>query len=157
MSTVLIVDGSDVCRAPIIEFALQKQFAGDGSMAETSVASRGLEATGQGLICDLAAGRLGATMRAATFSVSHRSRPLTAADVEQADLVLTAERVHHHLLVIALQRRESRVELAEPHAAAHQPRAVRTAIDDVAEQDDTRHRRPPRGMIALDRAHQRAE
>lgn len=99
MSTVLIVDGSDVCRAPIIEFALQKQFAGDGSMAETSVASRGLEATGQGLICDLAAGRLGATMRAATFSVSHRSRPLTAEDVEQADLVLTAERVHRSAVV----------------------------------------------------------
>jgi protein-tyrosine phosphatase len=99
MVTVLIVDGSDVCRAPIIEFALQKQFAGDGSMAETAVVSRGLEATGQGLICDLAAGRLGSTMRAATFSVSHRSRRLTAEDAEQADLVLTAERAHRSAVV----------------------------------------------------------
>jgi protein-tyrosine phosphatase len=99
MGTVLIVDGSDVCRAPIIEFALQKQFAGDGSLAEETVLSRGLEATGHGLICDLAAGRLGASMRAATFSVSHRGRRLTVEDAEQADLILTAERVHRSAVV----------------------------------------------------------
>lgn len=99
MGTVLIVDGSDVCRGPIIEFALQKQFAGDGPLAEETVLSRGLETPGQNLICDLAAGRLGASMRAATFSVSHRSRALTVEDAEQADIILTAER-HHRSTVV---------------------------------------------------------
>lgn len=99
MGTVLIVDGSDVCRAPIMEFALQKQFAGEGPLAEQTVISRGLETPGQSLICDLAAGRLGASMRAATFSVSHRSRSLTVEDAEQADLILTAERVHRSAVV----------------------------------------------------------
>jgi protein-tyrosine phosphatase len=99
MGTVLIVDGSDVCRGPIIEFALQKQFAGDGPIAHEAVLSRGLETPGQQLICDLAAGRLGASKRAATFSVSHRSRSLTIEDAEQADLILTAERVHRSAVV----------------------------------------------------------
>jgi protein-tyrosine phosphatase len=99
MGTVLIVDGSDVCRGPIIEFALQKQFMGEGPMAEETVVSRGLETPGQQLICDLAAGRLGASMRAATFSVSHRSRALTVEDMEQADLILTAERAHRSAVV----------------------------------------------------------
>jgi protein-tyrosine phosphatase len=99
MSTVLIVDGSDVCRGPIMEFALQKQFAGDSGMADVTVVSRGLEAEGQALICDLAAGRLGTSLRAATFSVSHRSRRLVAEDTEQADLILTAERLHRSAVV----------------------------------------------------------
>ena len=99
MSTVLIVDGSDVCRAPIMEFALQKQFAGEGPLADTTVSSRGIEGMSNRTICDLAAGRLGASMRAATFSVSHRSRPLTPEDAEAADLILTAERVHRSAVV----------------------------------------------------------
>ena len=101
MGTVLIVDGSDVCRGPIIEFALQKQFAGEGPLAAETVISRGLEAQNHDLICDLAAGRLGQSMRAATFSVSHRSRPITVEDAEQADLILTAER-HHRSAVVRL-------------------------------------------------------
>lgn len=99
MSTVLIVDGSDVCRAPIIEYAIQKQFAGESPLAGETVISRGLETPGQQLICDLAAGRMGASMRAATFSVSHRSRALTVADAEQADMILTAERAHRSAVV----------------------------------------------------------
>lgn len=99
MGTVLIVDGSDVCRGPIIEFALQKQFMGEGPMADETVLSRGLETPGQQLICDMAAGRLGASMRAATFSVSHRSRALTVEDTEGADLILTAERAHRSAVV----------------------------------------------------------
>lgn len=99
MGTVLIVDGSDVCRGPIIEFAIQKQLAGDGPLAGETVISRGLETPGQNLICDIAAGRLGASMRAATFSVSHRSRALTVADAEQADIILTAERAHRSAVV----------------------------------------------------------
>lgn len=94
MGTVLIIDGSDVCRGPIIEFALQKQFTGDGALADTRVFSRGLEGLNNRTICDLAAGRLGASMRAATFSVSHRSRGLTVEDAQTADLILTAERAH---------------------------------------------------------------
>jgi protein-tyrosine phosphatase len=99
VGTVLVVDGSDVCRAPIMEFAIQKQLAGEGPLAEETVLSRGLETPGQNLICDLAAGRLGASMRAATFSVSHRSRTLTALDTEQADIILTAERAHRSAVV----------------------------------------------------------
>jgi protein-tyrosine phosphatase len=99
MGTVLIVDGSDVCRAPIIEFALQKQFAGEGPLADETVLSRGLDAPAQGLICDLAAGRLGSSMRAANFSVRHRSRSLTVEDAEGADLILTAERAHRSAVV----------------------------------------------------------
>ncbi|MBW4042260.1 MAG: hypothetical protein HIU86_09055 [Acidobacteria bacterium] len=99
MGTVLIVDGSDVCRGPIIEFAIQKQLAGEGALAGETVVSRGLETPGQNLICDMAAGRLGASMRAATFSVSHRSRAITVEDAEQADIILTAERAHRSAVV----------------------------------------------------------
>ena len=118
MGTVLIVDGSDVCRGPIIEFAIQKQFAGDGPLAAETVISRGLETPGQSLICDLAAGRLGASMRAATFSVSHRSRALTVEDAEQADIILTAERAHRSAVVRMSPISRSRSLHAEGGAGA---------------------------------------
>ena len=94
MSTVLIVDGSDVCRAPIVEFALRKQLAGDSVLADTMVASRGLTVEHSRRICDLAAGRLGGSARAAAFSDGHLSEQLTALDAQSADLILTAERTH---------------------------------------------------------------
>ena len=99
MGTVLIVDGSDVCRAPLIEFALQKQFAGDGALSAGAVVSLGLEASEGRPICDLAAGRLGASGRATTFSSRHASAQLTARAAEQADLILTAERTHRSAVV----------------------------------------------------------
>ena len=45
-------------------------------------------------ICDLAAGRLGGSSRAAIFSDAHRSSALTPEVAEHADLILTAERLH---------------------------------------------------------------
>ena len=94
MSTVLIVDGSDVCRAPIVEFALRKQLAGDTPLSDALVFSRGLDADGTRGICDLAAGRLGGSARAAQFSDGHRGERLIRADADGADLILTAERAH---------------------------------------------------------------
>lgn len=94
MSTVLIVDGSDVCRAPIVEFALRKQLAGDTALADTAVISRGLDTDGARRICDLAAGRLGGSARAAQFSDAHVSTRLTPEVADGAELILTAERVH---------------------------------------------------------------
>lgn len=94
MSTVLVIDGSDVCRAPIVEFALRKQFAGDGALADTTVSSRGLDVNAGRPICDLAAGRLGGSSRAAMFSDAHRSAQLRTEDADGADLILTAERMH---------------------------------------------------------------
>lgn len=99
MSTVLVVDGSDVCRAPIVEFALRKQLAGDGALAATTVSSRGLEVRSARTICGLAAGRLGGSSRAAAFSDGHLSEQLTRDDAEAADLVLTAERLHRSEVV----------------------------------------------------------
>lgn len=107
MSTLLIVDGSDVCRAPIVEFALRKQFAGDSPLADTVVASRGLDTEDGQPVCDLAAGRLGGSARASAFSDAHRSVRLTHFDANEADLILTAERAHR-----------SAVARLAPHARA---------------------------------------
>ena len=148
MGTVLIVDGSDVCRGPIIEFAIQKQLAGEGPLAAETVISRGLEALGQHLICDMAAGRLGASMRAATFSVSHRSRALTAEDTEQADIILTAERAHRSAVVRMSPISRSRTftlkealvlvsVLTDEVRSGHSPRPT-TMSETVAQLDEIR-------------------
>jgi protein-tyrosine phosphatase len=92
LGTLLVVDGSDVCRAPIVAYTLRQGFAASARLAGTAVEDRGLEAEPGGTMCEGAATRLGFTGPAIAFFGAHRAAPLTADDVRDADLVLTAER-----------------------------------------------------------------
>ena len=91
MSTVLVVDGADVCRAPITEFTLRSGFD-QAWLADVKVISRGLEAEPDHTMCDVAGDRIGFTSSSIGFYGAHRSEKLTRDDIAGASLVLTAER-----------------------------------------------------------------
>jgi protein-tyrosine phosphatase len=94
LATVVIVDGADVCRAPIVEFTLRKQFAGPTWLSGLAVVSRGVEVTTGQRMCEVAALKLGLSTPATAFFEAHRSAVLTPEDLTGADLLLTAERTH---------------------------------------------------------------
>ena len=89
---MLVVDGGGVCRAPIVEFTLQKQLTGSSWLADVEIASRGLELHDGRAMCGIAAARIGYSTRALAFSGAHRAEALTAELAEQAGLILPAER-----------------------------------------------------------------
>ena len=95
MGMLLVVDGSGVCRAPIVAFTLERRLAA----VDAEVRTRGLEAEPGLPMCDGAATRLGFTGPAIAFFGTHRSARLTLDDVRDADLVLTAERAHRSAVV----------------------------------------------------------
>jgi protein-tyrosine phosphatase len=99
VGTVLVVDGSDVCRAPIVECTLREQLSNTAWATATTVVSRGLTAERGSTMCDSAASRLGFTGPAIAFYGAHRAEPLTVADIAGADLVLTAERAQRSAIV----------------------------------------------------------
>lgn len=99
MGTLLVVDGSDICRAPIVAFALQSQFASGTWLRDAPVVTRGLTAAEGDTMCESAATRLGFTGPAIAFYGAHRAAPLTVADIAGADLVLTAERAQRSAVV----------------------------------------------------------
>ena len=109
MSTVLVVDGADVCRAPIMEFTLKSGFADAAWLAGATVLSRGLEAEPDRTMCEVAAGRIGFTSAAIGFYGAHRSRPLTREEVAGAALILTAERDQRSSVVRMLPGTQARV------------------------------------------------
>jgi protein-tyrosine phosphatase len=92
VATVLVVDGADVCRAPIVEFTLRQSFKDAAWLRQVRVISRGLEARPGTTMCETAADRLGFTATVVGFYVSHRAAELQPGDVAGADLILTAER-----------------------------------------------------------------
>jgi protein-tyrosine phosphatase len=97
--TVVIVDGADVCRAPIVEFTLRKQFAGPTWLSEVAVVSRGIEGSSGQRMCEVAGLKLGLSQPALAFFEAHRSQGLAPEDLLAADLVLTAERTHRAAIV----------------------------------------------------------
>jgi protein-tyrosine-phosphatase len=100
LGTLLVVDGSDVCRAPMVEFLLRQGLAGAGP--DLRVLSRGLDARPGDTMCDSASTRLGFSGPALAFYGAHRAEPLTRDDIAGADLVLTAERAQRSAVVRAL-------------------------------------------------------
>ncbi|MDH2442989.1 hypothetical protein QDR37_03420 [Amnibacterium sp. CER49] len=103
MKTLLIVDGADVCRAPIIEYTLRSALAGPGWLGSVAIASRGLTAQVGAAMCTAAADRLGVSPASVAFFTGHRAERLTPADVANAGLILTAER-DQRSAIGALQR-----------------------------------------------------
>lgn len=99
MGTLLVVDGSDICRAPTVEFTLREGIAASGWATVTTVVSRGLAAEPGRTMCDSAATRLGFSGPAIAFYGAHRAGALTVADIASADLVLTAERAQRSAVV----------------------------------------------------------
>ena len=108
MSTVLVVDGADVCRAPITEFTLRSGFD-QTWLVDVQVVSRGLEAEPDRTMCDVAADRIGFTSSSIGFYGAHRSQRLTREDVAAASLVLTAERDQRSAVVRLLPGSQARV------------------------------------------------
>lgn len=99
MPTVVIVDGADVCRAPIVEFTLRKQFAGPTWLSRIAVVSRGVEGSAGQRMCEVAGLKLGLSQPATAFVEAHRSQGLTPEELLGADLILTAERTHRAAIV----------------------------------------------------------
>jgi protein-tyrosine phosphatase len=106
---MLVVDGADVCRAPIMEFTLKSGFGDAAWLADTTIASRGLEAEPDRTMCDVAAGRIGFTSGAIGFYGAHRSHQLTRDEIAGAALILTAERDQRSSVVRLLPGTQTRV------------------------------------------------
>jgi protein-tyrosine phosphatase len=98
MGSMLIVDGSDVCRAPIVAFGLRSVF-GATWLADEQVTSAGITAEPGATMCESASARLGYSGHAIAFFGTHRAVRLTKAAVLGADLVLTAERSQRSAVV----------------------------------------------------------
>lgn len=96
---LLVVDGSDVCRAPIVTYTLRQRLAEASRLVGVVVEDRGAEAEAGRTMCEGAATRLGFTGPAIAFYGAHRSTPLSVDDVRDADLVLTAERAQRSAIV----------------------------------------------------------
>jgi len=138
MSTVLIIDGADVCRAPITEFTLRSGFD-QAWLADTTVVSRGLEAEPDRTMCDVAADRIGFTSASIGFYGAHRSQRLTRDEVAAASLVLTAERDQRSAVVRMLPGTQARVftwKEARVLATILTERVVSGAADAPADLDD---------------------
>jgi protein-tyrosine phosphatase len=99
MKSLLVVDGSGVCRAPIFAHTLQARFGPESWLIGTEVEVRGIEAEAGHTMCESAPGRLGASGSAIAYFGSYRSVPLSIADLARADLVLTAERTQRSTVV----------------------------------------------------------
>lgn len=99
METVLIVDGSDVCRAPIVAFTLGERLAAAGWLSEAGVVTRGLTAASGRTMCENASARLGYSGPAIAFFGTHRATPLRVGDIAAADIILTAERAQRSAVV----------------------------------------------------------
>lgn len=99
MGTVLVVDGSGVCRAPVVEFVLGRALGPASPFGDVAITSRGLEALPGTTMCESASSRLGCTGPAIAFFGAHRAAAVTIDDVRDADLVLTAERAQRSAVV----------------------------------------------------------
>ena len=99
MGAVLVVDGSGVCRAPIVQFVLGRALGVAGPFAESAVVSRGLTAMAGATMCESASSRLGFSGSAIAFFGAHRAAALAPEDIRDADLVLTAEREQRSAVV----------------------------------------------------------
>ena len=109
MGTVLVVDGSDVCRAPIVEFVLRKQFEGAAVPSAWAVESRGLTAAAGGTMCESASAKLGWSGPAIAFYGAHRATALSTDDIADAGIVLTAERQQRSAVVRMLPGTQAKV------------------------------------------------
>lgn len=99
MGRMLVVDGSGVCRAPIVAFTLLERFRDTTWTSELGVETRGIDAEAGATMCENAAARLGYAGRAIAFFGSFRAAPLTAQDIASSDIVLTAERAQRSAVV----------------------------------------------------------
>jgi protein-tyrosine phosphatase len=99
VGSLVVVDGSGVCRAPIVAFTLQERFRTSGWLSEVPVLTRGLFAAEGRTMCEAASSRLGFTGPALGFYGAHRAAALMVADIADADLVLTAERAQRSSVV----------------------------------------------------------
>ena len=105
----MVVDGSDVCRAPIVAFTLRKQLASSTRLRDEEVVSRGLAALEGSTMCESASAKLGWSGPAIAHFGAHRSTPLTVDDIADAALVLTAERAQRSAVVRLLPGTQARV------------------------------------------------
>lgn len=86
---ILFVCAANICRSPLSEVLLRR---GLGDCPDIRVESAGTHARAGAAICSLVAGHLAGDGRA-DEAQAHRSRPLTAELLEEATLILTADRV----------------------------------------------------------------
>jgi protein-tyrosine phosphatase len=143
VGSLLVVDGSGVCRAPIVAHSLQAGFAPDSWLIGSEVEVRGMEAEAGRSMCESAAGRLGFSGSAIAFFGSYRSLRLSVADLARADLVLTAERTQRSAVVRMLPGIQ---------AAVFTWREALLLADVLADRGRTRGLLPPGDLVAVARA-----
>lgn len=126
MSNIVAVCTANVCRSPFAEVRLGQAMAGAGWLNELTVASAGIQARTDQPVCRVVMMRLkdDAPVMHSDL-VSRRSRRLSTAMIDQADLILTATREQRSAVAIASPEARSRtftlieaVLLAEHLAAA---------------------------------------
>lgn len=99
---VLIVCTGNLCRSPLAEDLLTRRFA---ALPSVTVTSRGVRAaTGSAVppSMELAGAGVGSDLS------GHRSQPLTAADVDGADLILGLAREHRRAIALLSPRASRR-------------------------------------------------
>ncbi len=104
---VLVVCTGNICRSPMAEHVLRRAFEEAGLGAQVTVSSAGTGAWHVGLGAYPPAQRI---LAAAGYPTEHVARQITKRMVENADLVLAADRGHLRALR-ALTRGRDRVEL----------------------------------------------
>jgi len=85
---ILVVCSANVCRSPVASEILAREFAASDPAGLVEVTSRGVWAQDGESVCALAVEQAG------FGSLAHQAARLTPADVQVADLILTAELAH---------------------------------------------------------------
>ncbi|MBW1638798.1 hypothetical protein G3H63_06830 [Microbacterium resistens] len=88
---LLLLCEANVCRSPLAELVIARRLGAHEALAEVEVASAGVRAEGGRAVCGRVR-RVETDQDWADRTSAHRSRPVDAADLDAAALVLTASR-----------------------------------------------------------------
>lgn len=143
MGSLLVVDGSGVCRAPIMAFTLGEQLAAAGWPFDGAIEARGLAAEAGRTMCENAAARIGYSGPAIAYFGAYRAIRLSIADLRRADLVITAERTQRSAVVRMLPGTQASVFTVKEAVTLAHLIADRARIGTIP---------PPTDLAALARA-----
>lgn len=143
-SRILFVCAQNICRSAYLAAIVGSAAEADG--ADHIVSSRGARATAGLPMCEIAQSRLPAA--ATARGAAHRSRPLLRADIERADLILTATSVERSAVALLEPTSRSRSFTVREFIALAVPQGVGVAGGrSLAELASTTHSR--RGSVAV--------
>jgi protein-tyrosine phosphatase len=89
---LLVVCTANVCRSPLAARSLARAFEGQGWLGTIELRSAGTRAEDGWTMCPVSDAQLPGTTADRVFADEHRSRRLSSAEVQNADLVIAMER-----------------------------------------------------------------